>query len=288
MPASGMEREIQRYRQRRPGRIDELQRIAAAMSGGYAVAGNNTGHRCAATSLMMGHPEKIRDFGERAGHEMTIKAKAIVEALLYNDRPRHSYMVERGGGSMAGMKAAQRFPTDYDGLGGGRPGHLPDVSRVRVIWIWQATHPNPASTIPPEKSRRDSQCRALAAVRTGFDGVEDGVLEDPTRCKFDPQSSGVQGCRRPVHCCFDARRRRRRASSVVPQPIRARRRKSSGCCSFPGSERRWVQSAGPAPVSISSDFCEYFGARDPSLDLFEAADQLRQRSTPRRTRRRTP
>src|SRR5580704_17790540 len=48
--------------------------IAAAMRGGYAVAGNNTGHDGGA-SLMMGHPEKIRDFGERAGHEMTVKAK---------------------------------------------------------------------------------------------------------------------------------------------------------------------------------------------------------------------
>jgi feruloyl esterase len=47
--------------------------IAAAMRGGYAVAGNNTGHDGGA-GLMMGHPEKIRDFGERAGHEMTVKA----------------------------------------------------------------------------------------------------------------------------------------------------------------------------------------------------------------------
>ena len=82
--------------------------IAAAMRGGYAVAGNNTGHDGGA-GLMMDRPEKILDFGERAGHEMTVKAKAIVEAF-YNDRPRHSYMVECGGGSMAALKAAQRFP----------------------------------------------------------------------------------------------------------------------------------------------------------------------------------
>jgi len=123
--------------------------IAAAMRGGYAVAGNNTGHDGGA-SLMMGHPEKIRDFGERAGHEMTVNAKAIVEAF-YNDRPRHSYMVECGGGSTAALKAAQRFPADYDGLVAGGLATYLTHHVFGQIWIWQATHLDPASTIPPEK-----------------------------------------------------------------------------------------------------------------------------------------
>jgi feruloyl esterase len=88
MPASGWNGKFRGTGNGGLGGSMNFAGIAAAMRGGYAVAGNNTGHDGGA-SLMMGHPEKIHDFGERAGHEMTVKAKAIVEAF-YNDRPRHS------------------------------------------------------------------------------------------------------------------------------------------------------------------------------------------------------
>jgi feruloyl esterase len=168
--------------------------IAAAMRGGYAVAGNNTGHDGGA-SLMMGHPEKIRDFGERAGHEMTVKAKAIVEAF-YNERPRHSYMVECGGGSTAAMKAAQRFPTDYDGLVAGGLATYLTHHVFGQIWIWQATNLDPASNIPPEKY--PAIHNAVLAACDRLDGVQDGVLEDPTRCKFDPKVLECKGADGPA------------------------------------------------------------------------------------------
>src|SRR5439155_24168496 len=41
---------------------------------GYATAGNNTGHE-GDSSYAIGHPEKIKDFGYRSAHEMTVASK---------------------------------------------------------------------------------------------------------------------------------------------------------------------------------------------------------------------
>jgi feruloyl esterase len=68
----------------------------AAMSGplarGYAVTSTNTGHYSAEGdgSFALGHPEKLIDFGYRAVHEMTVKAKAIM-AAYYGKAPMVSY-----------------------------------------------------------------------------------------------------------------------------------------------------------------------------------------------------
>jgi feruloyl esterase len=40
--------------------------------------------------LLLLHPEKVVDFGYRAVHEMTVKAKAII-AAFYGEAPKFSY-----------------------------------------------------------------------------------------------------------------------------------------------------------------------------------------------------
>jgi len=58
--------------------------LANAVRGGYAAAGNNTGHE-GGSNYAIGHPEKIKDFGYRASHEMTVFSKAMIAA--YYDAP---------------------------------------------------------------------------------------------------------------------------------------------------------------------------------------------------------
>ena len=48
---------------------------------GYATAGTDTGHQEQGGAWAIGHPEKMIDFGYRATHEMTVKAKQIVKAF---------------------------------------------------------------------------------------------------------------------------------------------------------------------------------------------------------------
>jgi len=68
----------------------------------------------------MGHPEKQIDFGYRAVHEMTLRAKEIVNAF-YGAVPRYAYWNGCSSGGKQGLKEAQRFPADYDGIIAGAP-----------------------------------------------------------------------------------------------------------------------------------------------------------------------
>ena len=55
--------------------------MATAVAAGYATASTDTGHVGGTGAFALGHPEKVIDFGYRAVHEMTVKAKAVIEAL---------------------------------------------------------------------------------------------------------------------------------------------------------------------------------------------------------------
>src|SRR6185436_19444806 len=54
--------------------------MVTALRGGYATAGNDTGHQEANGQFTLGHPEKVIDFAYRAMHEMTVLSKKVVEA----------------------------------------------------------------------------------------------------------------------------------------------------------------------------------------------------------------
>jgi feruloyl esterase len=233
--------------------------IANAMAGGFASAGNNTGHDGGA-SLMMNQPERILDFGERAAHEMAVKAKAIL-AAFYERAPRYSYLVECGGGSTAALKAAQRFPEDYDGLvAGGLANHMTHHV-FGQMWIWQATHLDPASTIPAEKL--PAIHNAVLAACDRLDGVSDGVLEDPRRCQFDP---GALLCRNTDNAGCLTMAQVEAVRKLYTPATNPRTRAEIFGPLYPGSELMWMQSAGTAPVSIAADFFKYFAFNDPDWD----------------------
>ena len=96
--------------------------MAEPLRRGYAVAGTDTGHEGgqADASFAVGHPEKLVDFAWRAVHEMTVKSKALVTAH-YSVPPRRSYWVGCSSGGRQGLKEAQRFPDDFDGIAAGAP-----------------------------------------------------------------------------------------------------------------------------------------------------------------------
>src|SRR5437879_2367183 len=60
--------------------------MADAVKSGYASASTDTGHSTSGGGFALGHPEKLIDFSYRSEHEMTVKAKALVEAY-YGSAP---------------------------------------------------------------------------------------------------------------------------------------------------------------------------------------------------------
>ncbi|PYR26125.1 MAG: tannase/feruloyl esterase family alpha/beta hydrolase, partial [Acidobacteria bacterium] len=94
--------------------------MAQALKRGYATASTDTGHVGESASFALAHPEKLIDFGHRAVHEMTVKAKAIITAF-YGTNSRYSYWNGCSTGGRQALMEAQRFPLDYDGIIAGAP-----------------------------------------------------------------------------------------------------------------------------------------------------------------------
>src|SRR5215475_2607401 len=159
--------------------------LANGVRRGYATAGNNTGHE-GDSSYALSHPEQIKDFGYRSAHEMTVASKAIVKAF-YGVAPTFSYMAEGGGGTIAALSSAQRYPDDYDAIAVTGMSSYLTRHTFGQMWIWQATHTDAASFIPPAKYPVLHQA-ALNAC-DALDGIKDGVIGDVAHCKFDPAAT---------------------------------------------------------------------------------------------------
>jgi hypothetical protein len=97
----------------RTGEISPLPFISGT-SMGFAVANTDMG-----TTLdpleMTGDAERIRDFGGRATHLMTIYCKRIIEEF-YRRPLEHSYFVGLSAGGQQALREAQVYPADYDGI----------------------------------------------------------------------------------------------------------------------------------------------------------------------------
>src|SRR6266550_9640041 len=97
-------------------------RLGEAVSSGYTSASTDTGHKGSArdSRWSIGHPEKQTDFDYRAVHEMTVVAKAAISAF-YGRTPGHSYFSSCSNGGRQGLREAQLYPADYDGIMAGAP-----------------------------------------------------------------------------------------------------------------------------------------------------------------------
>ncbi len=158
--------------------------MADALTNGYAASGTDTGHKGNAIDgrWAVGHPEKITDFGYRAIHETAEKAKAVM-AAFYGNGPQHSYFSSCSNGGREALMEAQRFPTDYDGILAGAPANY--WTRLLASAMTDALMlSDPASYIPAAKLPA-IQAATLEAC-DARDGVKDGVIDEPQRCKFDP------------------------------------------------------------------------------------------------------
>ena len=233
--------------------------MARAVREGYATSSTDTGHTGPSASFALGHPEKLIDFAYRSIHEMTAKGKAIVNAFYGGDAKR-SYFNGCSTGGRQALNAAQRYPNDFDGIIAGAAANPKTRLDVWRVWITQAMFKDQASFIPAEKHAVIHQAVLKACDK--LDGVEDGLIENPTRCRFDPAVLVCRGADGP-NCLTGAQLE---TAKVIMSPVKNRR---TGDVIYPGyelgTELGWARLlGGPDPYVNALESFKYVIFKDPN------------------------
>ena len=235
--------------------------MAKALARGFATSSTDTGHVGNTMAFALGHREKYVDFGYRAVHEMTERAKAIIEAF-YHTRPAHSYWNGCSQGGRQGITEAIRYPADYDGIIAGAPAidymHL----HAARLALNRFVHRSADSYIPPAKY--PAIHRAALAACDAIDGGADGLIADPLRCRFDP---AVLECRHgdSPSCLTTAQVETARAM-YAPITDPATGRTVSPPLLQPGSELGWSRLAGDVPLVNAVDAFKYVVFKNANWD----------------------
>jgi feruloyl esterase len=164
--------------------------MMTALVRGYATASTDTGHAGGSANFALGHPEKVIDFGWRAVHEMAVASKRIL-ASYYDAGPTVSYWNGCSAGGRQAMKEAQRFPADFDGIIAGAPGLDWTGRAAQAVRV--ATMLEKAESARLLQTQTELLHRAVVQACDGLDGVKDGLIDDPTRCRFDPAALECRG-----------------------------------------------------------------------------------------------
>jgi feruloyl esterase len=245
--------------------------MATGLASGYAVASNDTGHRGGSAAFAVGNREKVVDFAWRAMHEMTVISKGVIETY-YQRAPRLSYFQGCSTGGRQGMKEAQMFPADFDAIIAGAP-----VNNMLTLNATQFDSmvrfiEDPDLALAPQKV--ELVHKAVLAACEINDGVEDGFLNNPLACGFEPKSLQCESRRDTAVC-------------LTRDEVRSVERAYAGVYSeddkllYPGHakgfELGWrIPAEGSEPTALQTDATRYLGHEDADWDWreFELADDL--------------
>jgi len=234
--------------------------LGSGLVRGYASAMCDLGHEGSSAEFALGHPEKLIDYGYRAAHEMTVAAKAIV-ASYYGKTAKYSYWTGCSAGGRSALMEAQRFPNDFDGIVAGAPGLNWTGRATQAIWVAQAAHKDEASYIPPTKFPLIHN--AVLQACDSLDGLSDGVLDDPTRCHFDPRKLLCNGAD-TSNCLTEPQVQT--ALAIYSDVIDPETHEPVFHGFQRGSELGWGTMAGPRPFQIGIDFFRYVIFHKPDWD----------------------
>jgi feruloyl esterase len=235
---------------------------------GYAAGATDTGHEGASGSFALDangrlNWQSIRNNAHVGIHEMTVTGKALTQAM-YGVAPRYAYFNGCSTGGRQGLMEVQRYPQDYNGVVSGAPAI--NWNRFHVQHLWGPVVMNAADNAIPSCKLSAATAAAITACDT-IDGVQDGVIEDPRRCTYDPKA--LVGTS-PGECgAFTA------ADADVIRRLWEGPRRQDGSFLWYGLPRGadlnalWTSRGTPPrpqPFGISMDWFRYFLTQDPNFD----------------------
>ncbi len=238
--------------------------MAEPLARGYATVATDTGHVGMGMDAKwaIGHREKLVDFGHRAVHEMTVKAKEILKAY-YGKKEDKSLWVSCSTGGRQGLMAAYRYPDDFDGISSMAPANPMVGLMIGSLWTGYAAMKDDAHRLTPAKLMASN--RAYIEKCDEIDGIKDGIVTYPEMCSYDP---GVIQCKDgDQENCLTAPQLEalRDIYGGVKNP-------GTGELVFagfpPGSEQLLAMlTSGPEPFSVATSYFRDIVFEDPAWDF---------------------
>jgi feruloyl esterase len=237
--------------------------MATGVQQGFAVLSTDAGTRSnsgmGSAAWAENAPEKVTDWGWRALHESVVAGKAIVKQF-YSTTATFNYYMGCSTGGRQGLKEAQMFPDDFDGIVAGAPAwwtvHL-QLANMKVglynlpVGAPNRIEPHMFPIIEAEVAR---QCDPQ-------DGVTDGIISDPRVCRFRPETM-LCGAGVIIDCL------------TMPQIQTLNHLyndwvEANHSFIFPrqeyGSEWQWPMEIGNSePASMGTDYVKYMLGKGPS------------------------
>jgi feruloyl esterase len=155
---------------------------------GYAAGATDTGHTVNNGSFALNSDgtlnwQLVQD-NVVGMHEMTVAGKALT-AAYYNKAPQYSYFTGCSTGGRQGITEAAQYPSDYDGILGGSPAI--NVTKSRVVQLWGQLVMKQSNDFLPG-CKLDAATNAAIQACDALDKVTDGIINDPTKCNYDPHA----------------------------------------------------------------------------------------------------
>lgn len=158
-----------------------------ALARGYAVSSTDQGHQGSLADSKWAYNNLYAEVnaGYRATHITRGVADALIKAV-HRRQPQQRYFRGCSNGGRQAMRSAQVFPQDFDGIiaGAAPPGNSATLNGLWGIHVNDDGNGNPiltADVLPLIQSAVLEACDEL-------DGLRDGIVGDPRRCGFDPET----------------------------------------------------------------------------------------------------
>ncbi len=164
-----------------------------ALLRGYAVLSQDSGHQGTDTSFAQDQQARL-DYAYASTGQATTVAKQLI-AQLYGQPARKSYFMGCSNGGREAMMAAQRYPTEFDGIVAGNPGFRLTYAGVGEAWDNQQF-----MRIAPKNAQGqkivanaytqqdlDVVSQAILARCDAKDGLKDGLVNAWEACDFKPE-----------------------------------------------------------------------------------------------------
>jgi hypothetical protein len=167
-------------------RIDagKAEGCAPVTDGSIVLASTDMGHQGNDTAWGDSAQQRT-DFADRSLHVTALAAKALAWAF-YGQGPRFSYFSGCSDGGREALIMAQRYPDDFDGIAAGAPAlNFSIQNSFHHAWLARVNTGGDGQPLLTAPDMAPLHAAVLKAC-DGLDGLVDGQITDPRRCRFDP------------------------------------------------------------------------------------------------------